>query len=178
MLPQFEFDEKAALEAVLYICSKTTRPTYHSIAKLLYFADCLHLERYGRFICGDSYVAMAWGPVPSAVYDMMKERHPDYRGNVRFPSTKGSIEVHGKHSVRALREPDLDWLSDSDIKCLDEAIKRYGHYDFGKRTKESHALPWEKTWKERPNGIIDLGLFVQSVGEPEGLREYLQDPYP
>lgn len=178
MLPQFEFDEKAALEAVLYICSKTTNPTYHSIAKLLYFADCLHLGRYGRFICGDYYVAMEHGPVPSGVYDMLKERHLNYKGNVRFPSTQGSIEAFGKYSVRALRKPDLDWLSDSDIKCLDEAIQRYGHYDFGTRTKESHGVPWEKTWKERPYSPISLDLIVESIGEPEGLREYLQDPYP
>lgn len=178
MLPQFEFDEQSALEAVLYICSKIRNPTYHSIAKLLYFADCLHLERYGRFICGDSYTAMEYGPVPSSVYDMLKERHVDFKGNIRFPSAKGSFEAFGRYSVRALRQPDLAWLSDSDIKCLDEAIQKYGHYDFAQRTKASHAYAWESTWKERPYGTIPIEKIIEAIGEPEGLREYLQDPYP
>jgi uncharacterized phage-associated protein len=38
----------------------------------MYFADRKHLEKYGRFICGDSYVAMKHGPVPSEIYDILK----------------------------------------------------------------------------------------------------------
>jgi hypothetical protein len=33
----------------------------------MYFADKAHLEQYGRFICGDSYVAMK--PVPIGTYE-------------------------------------------------------------------------------------------------------------
>src|SRR5688572_4207008 len=72
MLAPFTFNEKAAVETILYIASRSKEPTYHRIAKLLYFADLLHLERYGRFICGDRYIAMKHGPVPSGVYAMMK----------------------------------------------------------------------------------------------------------
>ena len=65
MLKPFEFNEKVALEVILYIANKSQKPTFHHIAKLLYFADKSHLCQYGRFICGDNYIAMKNGPVPS-----------------------------------------------------------------------------------------------------------------
>ena len=39
---------------------------------VLLFADKKHLERYGRFITGDTYSAMENGPVPSFAYDVVK----------------------------------------------------------------------------------------------------------
>ena len=66
------FDRDKALEAILYIANSLHNPTFHSISKMLYLSDKLHLQDYGRLICGDSYVAMEYGPVPSAIYNMMK----------------------------------------------------------------------------------------------------------
>jgi uncharacterized phage-associated protein len=68
----FTYDPKAALSAVLYVASRIPDPTFHKVATVLYFADRKHLERYGRLIFGDSYVATKHGPVPSGVYDLLK----------------------------------------------------------------------------------------------------------
>ncbi len=72
MIAPFVFDEDVAIEVILYIANRVPHPTFHLIFKIMYFADKAHLERYGRFICGDSYVAMRNGPVPSVTYDMLK----------------------------------------------------------------------------------------------------------
>jgi len=36
----------------------------------------MHLERYGRLIFGDTYIAMKHGRVPPGVYDMRKDARP------------------------------------------------------------------------------------------------------
>lgn len=66
------FDREKALEVILYIANNLDGATFHSISKMLYLSDKLHLQEYGRLICGDRYIAMEYGPVPSAIYDMLK----------------------------------------------------------------------------------------------------------
>src|SRR4030067_924651 len=66
------FDRDKALEVILFVARSLHNPTFHSISKILYLSDKLHLQEYGRLICGDQYIAMEYGPVPSAIYDMMK----------------------------------------------------------------------------------------------------------
>ncbi|MBP0020504.1 MAG: SocA family protein [Cyanobacteria bacterium SBLK] len=68
----FIFNAEKGIEAILYIIKHGTEPTFLHISKVMYFADRKHLEKYGRFICGDRYIAMKNGPVPSGVYDLLK----------------------------------------------------------------------------------------------------------
>jgi uncharacterized phage-associated protein len=174
MLPKFIFDERVAVETILYILSKTQDPTFHHIAKVLYFADLCHLERYGSFICGDSYIAMKHGPVPSGVYDMLKDQREDV-SYLRFPIAEGAFEVIGNHEVRALRPPDLEWLSESHTECLDEALEKYDHLDFATLSRLSHQGAWQSA---DLNDSISLEAILRQLGNPTDLIEYLLDPHP
>ena len=65
------FDREKALEVIVFIAQKLKSfATHHSISKMLYLSDKRHLQEYGRLICGDRYIAMSYGPVPSAIYDI------------------------------------------------------------------------------------------------------------
>jgi uncharacterized phage-associated protein len=174
MLPQFTFDERVAVEAILYILAKTKDPTFHHIAKLLYFADLCHLERYGTFICGDQYIAMKHGPVPSGVYDMLKDQREDV-SYLRFPIAEGAFEVIDQHAVRALRAPDLEWLSDSHLECLDESMDKYDELDFATLTRLSHQGAWQLA---DLNDSISIEAILDQLGNPPDLIEYLLDPHP
>ena len=91
---------------ILYVASKLQETTFHRIVKLLYFADKLHLERYGRFITGDRYIAMEYGPVPSNVYDMLKAAR---NVNQIVPdSQERPFAVEDERRVVPLRAPDMD----------------------------------------------------------------------
>ena len=68
----FIFDPDKAVETILYIANKVQGTDFHRISKLMYFADKIRLEESGRFICGDSYMAMKHGPVPCKTYDILK----------------------------------------------------------------------------------------------------------
>ena len=171
MLQSFEFDEKTAVEAILYIAKNSSEPTFHRIAKLLYFADRLHLERYGRFICGDDYVAMKHGPVPSEVYDILKT----LRAAPARLESAGAFTVKGGYTVTPLRDPNLEWLSDSDIECLDQSIKENDSLSFGVLTQKSHDDAWDSADE---NDFISIESIIKSIGNPDGLLDYLADPHP
>jgi uncharacterized phage-associated protein len=174
MLSLFTFNEKTAVEAILYIVTHSRQPTFHRIAKLFYFADLCHLGRYGRFICGDSYLAMKQGPVPSGVYDMLKAVKNGL-AYLRFQEHQKAFEVEGNHAIVPLRQPDLEWLSDSDIECLDEAIAEYDRYSFEHLTRLSQGDAWKCADE---NDQISLEAIVAQLGNPAGLLEHLSDPHP
>lgn len=69
---QFKMNWAKAVEAIHFVASIHPGITPYYIAKLFYFADKAHLADWGRSICGDDYVAMEHGPVPSGVYDLVK----------------------------------------------------------------------------------------------------------
>jgi uncharacterized phage-associated protein len=134
------FDPQKAIEAVLVVASKVADPTFHRISKLLYFADKLHLGKYGRFICGDDYVAMRHGPVPSRIYDMLKAAAS--RGESPWAQkTKLAFDVNN-YTVKPQRPPDLTRLSASERACLEEAIKTFGGKSFSELTNASHDAAW------------------------------------
>lgn len=173
MINPFEFDAKVAVEAILFVANKSQDPTFHHIVKLLYFADRLHLRRYGRLICGDEYVAMKHGPVPSGVYDMLKAMR-DGHEETRFPELNDAFQVKG-YTVIPLRAPDLEWLSDSDIECLTEAIEDYDNLSFNDLTTLSHDDAWQSADQD---DFISLEALAHSVGNPNQLLEHLKNPHP
>lgn len=72
----FKFYKEKAIAALLYVTQtlikNNKRPDFHKVFKIFYFADQMHLTKYGRPITGDHYIAMRNGPVPSRLYDMLK----------------------------------------------------------------------------------------------------------
>src|SRR5437899_249948 len=92
----FRFDPEKALQAILFVAHRIPEASFHQISKIIYFADKAHLQKYGRLICGDSYVAMKHGPVPSAIYDILKAVRGD--GFCEYvEQAQNAFEVRGPH---------------------------------------------------------------------------------
>src|SRR3990172_3908608 len=103
----YRFDPEKALNVILWVANRAKIPDFYRISKIIYFADKVHLQKYGRLICGDAYVAMKDGPVPSGVYDIMKS----VRGDGYSPceiEAKNSFEVSAKTRVVPLKDADMD----------------------------------------------------------------------
>ncbi|MDD9814625.1 MAG: Panacea domain-containing protein [Gammaproteobacteria bacterium] len=175
----FPFEPGKAVECVLYLAARLPRPGLHNIAKIFYFADKRHLREYGRLICGDSYVAMKYGPVPSAIYGMLKAVRDDARDQWTprrdiVELARGALAVSG-HRVKPLRAANLMELSDSDSECLDWAIKKYGGYLFPQLTHASH----DRAWKNTPqNTAISLETMTTGYKGRGMLLNYLRNPAP
>jgi len=170
MSKRFRFDPEKALNLVLYVAKEIPPATFHTISKVIYFADKLHLQRYGRLICGDSYVAMKHGPVPSEIYDMMK----DVRGDgfsEHWAVARKAFQVQGKATVVPSEAPDLGVFSKSDLECLNESIKTYGHLDFAKLTELSHDEAWHAT---DDNDMIDIEQIAATFEDGSALLQHLR----
>jgi len=164
------FDAGKAIEAILYVAGESPQQDIHTVLKVLFFADKHHLTRYGRLITGDSYVAMRPGPVPSGAHDIVKYA----RGDGRFFECAPAVEAFGieNDTIVPLREADTDYLSESDLECLGEAIEQYGHLPFGELERLSHQ---ELAYQESdPNDLISFEAFVRALPNAKDVREYLQ----
>jgi len=164
----FIFNPEKALEAILYAARIAPIKDVYHVLKILYFADKAHLEQYGRFIFGDSYVAMSHGPVPSGAYDIIK--YVRNRNTViSFEPAKSAFSISGDF-IELHREPNLELLSKSDIKCIDDANKKYGHLPFGRLKSKSHDLAYKNADK---NDFISIENIASTLKDGDLIIDHL-----
>jgi len=160
----FEFNQTKAVEAILYLANKRNDSGIYVICKLLYLADKCSLEKYGRFIFGDSYAAMERGATPSHAYDLLKEAVKEPVNWIKFEGNK----------VIPLREPNLDCLSQSDIECLEQIIKT-PHW---RMIKDTHDDAYQKSWNNRGNNKsapIPIESIAELFADSADLIDYLSN---
>ena len=133
-----EFNLDKALAVVLYLAIRTPRPSFMSIAKLMYFADKTYLERYGRMISTDHYVARQRGPVPSNTYNLLRDS--------KIYSPHG-FKVVDEYYIEAIDAPDLGELTSREVECLDETIARFGDAPTWYLRQLSRDSAWERAWQ-------------------------------
>lgn len=164
---EFTFQREKAIEVILYLAHRALEPDFHSINKILYVADKISLEKYGRFICGDSYHAMRWGPVPTNTYDLMKH---ESGGDSPFKTED--------YTVIPLRDADLDQLSESDIECLDVGLDLIGNASFGERHRKTADAAYQKAWDHRGASLsvpISIEEIARQLKHSEKLIHYLSN---
>jgi len=157
----FTLNSDKALSALIYV-AKELAPSadFHKTYKILYFADQMHLSKYGRPVIGDTYVKMNYGPVPSYVKNIVD-------GNIDILSKK--IEVYDDMFIRPLAEPNLDFLSESDLECLIESINENRNLSFKQLTDKSHDYAWNNaTWQ------MDYEDILKAVCNDEKMLQYVQ----
>lgn len=165
------FDRDKALEVILYIAGNMTGATLHSISKILYLADKLHLQEYGRLICGDRYVAMEYGPVPSAIYDMMKVAAKRKSIDVDWDEIiQDALNVIQGRNIAPKRECNMDLLSESEIECIGRTIDEYGNKSFGELTDITHDSAWEETDE---NQTMAMDSIVNTLTNASEVANYL-----
>jgi uncharacterized phage-associated protein len=167
-IANFDFDR--ALNALLYVASRVEQPDMHKVFKVLYFADMAHLYLYGRAITGDRYVAMKYGPVPSAIYDMVKV----VKGESWYvdENLKAFFGVDG-FTIIPLRDADNSYLSATDVEQLDSSIAKYASLNFGQRTKVSHGSAWQKAWDNPTTDDIAIEDILTECGADQNFISFV-----
>ncbi len=146
------------VESVLFLVNEAHRDgfpiTQYDIVKSIFIADTTHLNRYGRPITYDNYVAMENGPVPSKSYNLLKEDAFTMRQwGKELPWTRRPAPELGKNSnafERPARQADENVLSPSDQKALSTAlsmVRTMGFSGIRKWTHENKA--YKDAWKKR-----------------------------
>lgn len=163
------YDKDVAMNAVLYILGSVGgRWDMHAIFKTLYFADRAHLSRYARTITGDVYIAMQYGPVPSRTDDIFKA----VRGDSYFSAGELGRYFHfvNRWTVEADMAADMDYLSETDVECLDEAVGLCKSKDFKELTELSHGPAYECTACDRR---MDYGDILREAGDTDAYADYI-----
>jgi hypothetical protein len=158
---KFSFSQTKAVAALAFIAKEHPGFTPLFISKILFFAEKWHLNRYGRPIVADTYIAMPRGPVPSTIKDFIDAKwdwcdKPD--------NFDGAVLVKRESSMLRLypgpNGPDLSVLSQTDMDCLREAI------EFCK-DKTADELSWithqDRAWRvAEPNRAMDYELLIDT----------------
>jgi uncharacterized phage-associated protein len=174
MVQRVLFKRDTAIQAVLYILKKLNGVCdIHKCHKILYFADNEHLSKYGRTITGDSYVRMDFGPVPTCVYDLFKA----VRGDSYFSAQVDDIRQNYFHFINnkdivSNREPDTDYLSQSDIEMLDKYIDKLKDMDFNEISNLSHGYAWSNTAK---NSEITVRDRLTELGDSDEYISFIEE---
>ena len=165
------FDDEKALETLLYIANRCEIKDIYHVLKILFFADCKHLERNGRFITGDYYIAMKNGPVAGNAYNFLKVAQGE---NVYIPESMicniTQAFTQNGYSLQPQRTSDTDYVSVSDMKCLDESISENSTLTFKELNDKSHGALWRGAGL---NDEITFDDFVAHSQNSEQLRAYL-----
>ena len=166
-----------AVEVLLYIISKGCNNMYN-ILKVIYFSDKNRIVNVASTMYKETYFAMNYGPVPSVAYDILRDargtNNPPVFGLQENPFV---FDEEGSSMIYATREPNLNYLSEGDIQCLDKCIKMYGQMDYNTLKDISHRQSDYQWAREHSDGQktvnIPLDIIVASV-DPDGkIKEFL-----
>ncbi|KQS30642.1 hypothetical protein ASG33_09615 [Dyadobacter sp. Leaf189] len=152
------------INILLYVISKLGTADYHKIFKILYFAEQEHIRRFGQKLLNDDYVAMKYGPVPSNAYDILK--------SVSNGDLNNYFCLAGEHSFKAVSEPNLDYLSESEVSCINNSIESFGSLTFSERTDKSHDDAYNAVKLNHKMDIFEIGRVG---GASEDTLHYLQE---
>ena len=138
---KFTFNKQKAIETILFFANaREDRLSVMHMLKFIYYADVFHLNKYDRPIIGDSYYAMKNGPVASHTYDILKATCVDYK-----IKPEGYIK-----KIIPLRQPDLDYFSDTDIEIMEFVLEKFKDFDAEQMSIETHKTKaWKNAWDKK-----------------------------
>lgn len=161
---RFKINWEKCLEGIHLMAERQEGITTFYVAKVFFFADKQHLLDWGRPISGDRYVAMENGPVPSNIYDLIKQK--EYLADDLLDQFDARIEKRGRH-LYPRRSFIARALSPTDVEYLQDALDRYSHMSFAALSQLTHReKAWEEAWV-RPglSNEMDPALLISDDAE-------------
>jgi uncharacterized phage-associated protein len=169
-----QYQEDKFLNAVVFF-GKNTDPKKFGITKLLkllFFADFLHYEKYGRPIVGDTYYRLPEGPVPTLSYDLYKETFNQGKktGLEEYVKiVKEKVRDYEITRIEPIKEFNENVFSESDMEVMKEIAEKFYDVTGSKLAGITHEIPFIK---ETPRVFpIDYLNAIEDKGE----RKYLAD---
>lgn len=162
-----------AVEGVHYLASIHHGITPYYVAKIFFFADKEHMMDWGRSICGDFYVAMENGPVPSNLYNLVK-REPFIDDDIIADFDTRIIKEDRKMFPRC--DFNQVALSNTDIEYLKKSEQLYGHMSFGMLRDLVHReRAWKEAWEARVSAAPRVDMEAMIDEQIENRDEVIQE---
>ena len=140
-----KYQNQKLKEVLLYILSKTGDIGYFRLMKTVFCTDRQNLLKWGDQVTNLDYFAWKHGPVPKVVCEGLRSISDGFESEFSDVLTvTGPFKI-----VHAVREPNLDYLSETDRESIDrainelkgknrDAIESYLHEDVYRRVLESN----------------------------------------
>jgi uncharacterized phage-associated protein len=175
---QFKFDKEKCISVLSYITQNLEKTDFLRVFKVLYFAEQKHLVRFGRPIVGDNYIAMKHGPVPSNIYNELRNIESGIgkmmdnfmKNNISFSDYFEVKKSDKGKSIFSNFKSDFDDISQSELICLDESLKENRKLSFDALSTKSHDKAWEKA---NVNDEMDILAIAKSGGASSDMLNYI-----
>ena len=174
----FNFNVHKAIEVILYFAEKEkaankTDIDLIKVHKYCYFSEKEHLRRFLKPIFGDMYCALPEGPVPSAIYDILKWCRGD-RNEFMANALKSTgmsehfpLRIYAPYYVAPLRKPSISKFSKSEIQVMDEIFEKYHAIPSKELSAKSHEeAAWQSALSESRNEMD----FSEIIGDAEAWK--------
>lgn len=174
-MSSLNFDYRKSIQAVNYFVRKFPDVQLNKMKalKLLWAADRYHLRKYGRPVVEDTYVAMKYGPVPSATRDIL-ESNSYLENEVNYAS---KYLVTEGYNLKSLSNTELKVLSETDIEALEFAFANFGNLGIWPFCELTHDYPeWEKFKTEllSEKSQVELMDYIDFFNDPTKKDKYFK----
>ncbi len=165
-MSEYTLNQTKSITSLLYICQSLGGAwNKYSLLKILYFAECNHLLEYGRPVTGDAIIALEHGPVPAFAYGLLLDQ-----------SLYNRCFALEDDVVKAIGSPEMDELSESDVRFLDESIAAHSTLDFAQLKTKSIGKAYTQTVSARGlNAIISYIEIAKASGANSDMIAYICD---
>ena len=175
-------DDILKIKAVLlYIIqnSNSDRHDVYSIVKTAYYAQQFHFAKWALPIFKDKIAALKFGPVPSTIYDILKISRGDasalrFHKNDTLHLVSEAIGFEDESFI-AKEMPDMDFLSISEIECLNAAITKVASMGFGEIANDTHGEEWSRVWNDSSLHFMDNLRIAKEGGADDATVCYLKE---
>lgn len=176
-------DDILVIKAVLlYILthSEDVKRDIYSLVKSAYYAQQNHLAQYGTPLFKDCICALPFGPVPSNIYNVLKMARGDFRElnyHMADDMHLASDAIAFKDERYSAKEdPDLDFLSQSDIECLNYGISKVARMSFSQIMDDTHGQEWNRAFNSRSSlKEMDIRNIAKEGNASDDALQYLED---
>ena len=177
-----EHDILTLKAVLLYIIGKwsgTQKCDVYHIVKAAFYAQKYHLARYLYPLYKDTIVALPYGPAPSDIYDALKIARGDASA-IRYHQHDGLIQVASPVNFDSEvfstdEKPDMDYLSRSQVECLDDALQTVGKMSFNEIVSTTHQQEWQRAFNDHNSKKMDMVAIAREEGADETSLAYLRE---
>jgi len=156
---KYRVNHRKAIEAIVWLATEKPGIDIYHIAKVLFYAEKQHINRYARPIIGDTYKSGDAGPFPSVIRDLIYRNEQFLSLEIIQQLDRAIITEKTPYPTpKPLRESDIDYFSETDIECLTESLNKYGDMSFEDLKQLTHE---EKSYYGTdPNKDINYALMI------------------
>jgi len=141
------------LKAIILYFGTYTDPNFLGkvkLMKLFYFFDFMHVKKFGAPVTYDSYVNLEYGPIPSAIKNLVDTADDDADNSVLADTISvqkiEGMDIHRVIPTRKFSENDKKHFSDNELDILKKICLRFGSSNTKDIVDASHKeAPWKKT---------------------------------